>query len=184
MKALKKTINLTCWLIISFLLFQITESKAQVLEMSAQDLTEASTAVFYGKCTGIECAWNENKSVIYTYVTVAPEEYLKGNLGPAAVIAVPGGKVGDIIYEVSDMPVFTEGEEIMAFVRTNKAGKNIVTGGYQGKMKIDTDKNTGKKVVFETTLAKNGTVKGNETKKLEKVKLEDFVAKVKGYSKN
>ncbi len=60
--------------------------------------------------------------------------------------------MGDIIYEVSDMPVFTEGEEVMAFVRTNPAGKNLVTGAYQGKMKIDKDKKTGKKMIIGTGL--------------------------------
>ena len=85
------------------------------------------------------------------------------------------------------MPVFTEGEEVMAFVRTNTAGKNLLTGGYQGKMKIDTDKKTGKKMVLgtglgiETDVQAQGVVK---TRKPEKVKLEDFIAKVKGYMKN
>ena len=187
MKNLKKILNLTCWLVLSFLFFQITESSAQVKDMSAQDLTTASTAVFYGKCSKKESKWNENKSIIYTYVTVIPEAYIKGNLGSEAVIAVPGGQVGDIIYEVSDMPVFTEGEEVMAFVRTNTAGKNLLTGGYQGKMKIDTDKKTGKKMVLgtglgiETDVQAQGVVK---TRKPEKVKLEDFIAKVKGYMKN
>ncbi len=165
----------------------MTESIAQVKEMSAQDLTSASTAVFYGKCSKKSCAWDENHRIIYTYVTVVPEEYLKGNLGSSAVIAVPGGQVGNIVYEVSDMPVFTEGEEIVAFVRTNAAGKNLVTGAYQGKLKIDTDAKTGKKMVYgtglgiETDVTKQGAV---NTRKPEKVKLEDFITKVKGYMKN
>ena len=180
----KRTFKLFLCLQLSFLLFSQTSMIAQVMEMSDQDLTNASTAVLYGKCSAIECSWNENRSIIYTYVTVIPQEYLKGNLGPVAKIAVPGGKVGDIIYEVSDMPVFVEGEEIVVFVRTNKAGKNLLTGGYKGKMKIDTDKKTGKKSVFETVSAKDSGVSGMESKKPEKVKLEDFVAKVKGYAKN
>ena len=134
--------------IMSFCFFHVTESNAQVKEMSAKDLTKQSTAVFYGKCSKIESEWNENKSIIYTYVTVVPEEYIKGNLGSEVVIAVPGGQVGDIIYEVSDMPVFIEGEEVVAFVWTNPAGKNLITGGYQGKMKIEKDNKTGKRMVF------------------------------------
>jgi hypothetical protein len=187
MKDLKKTINLTCWLAMSLLFFRAADSNAQVQEMSAQDLTAASTAVFYGKCSKKSCNWDENHRIIFTYVTVVPEEYLKGNLGTTAVIAVPGGQVGDIVYEVSDMPVFTEGEEIVAFVRTNTAGKNLVTGAYQGKLKIDTDVKTGKKMVYgtglgiETDVTKQGAVK---TRKPEKVKLEDFITKIKGYMKN
>jgi hypothetical protein len=187
MKNPKKSLTLTCLLVTGFLFFQITESNAQVKEMSAQDLTKESSAVFYGKCSKIRCEWNQNKSIIYTYVTVVPEEYIKGNLGTEAVIAVPGGKVGDIVYEVSDMPIFVEGEEVMAFVRTNPAGKNLVTGGFQGKMKIERDKNTGKRTIYGFGL---GTQTGVQTQVVDqdqkpgKEKLEDFVAKVKGYLKN
>ena len=187
MKDLKKTFRLTFYLSFCFFCFSITDINAQVKDMSAQDLTSASTAVFYGKCSKKSCEWDETHRIIYTYVTVVPEEYLKGNLGSSAVIAVPGGQVGDIVYEVSDMPVFTEGEEIMAFVRTNPAGKNLVTGGYQGKLKIDTDKKTGRKMVYgtglgiETDVTKQGAA---NARKPEKVKLDDFIAKVKGYMKN
>ncbi len=187
MEEFKKIMKYTFCLSLYFLFFSITESNAQVKEMSAQDLTTASTAVFYGKCSKKKCEWNENKSIIYTYVTVVPEAYLKGNLGSEAVIAVPGGQVGDIIYEVSDMPVFAEGEEFMAFVRTNPAGKNLVTGGFQGKMKIEKDKKTGKRMIIgtglgiETDVQKQGLTK---TRKPERQKLDDFIAKVKSYVKN
>jgi hypothetical protein len=187
MKDLKKIVCLTLCLSFCFLFFSITETNAQVKEMSAQDLTNASTAVFYGKCSKKTCNWDENHKIIYTYVSVVPEEYLKGNLGPEAVIAIPGGQVGDIIYEVSDMPVFTEGEEVMAFVRTNAAGKNLITGAYQGKMKIDIDKKTGKKMVFgtglgiETDVQKQGM---STTRKPERQKLEDFITRLKSYMKH
>lgn len=151
-----------------------SECRAQVKKMSEPDLTNASTAVFYGKCTKLKSEWNKDKSIIYTYVTIAPEEYLKGNLGAEAVIAIPGGQVGNIIYEVSEMPVFNEGEEVFAFVRTNPAGKNLITGGYQGKMKIEKDKKTGKKII---------KAEGSDSK-AEGEALESFVTKVKGYMKH
>jgi hypothetical protein len=187
MKDLKKIIRITLCLPLFFLFFSLTEIKSQVLEMSAQDLTTASTAVFYGKCSKKSCDWDENHRIIYTYVTVVPDEYLKGNLGSEAVIAVPGGKVGDIVYEVSDMPIFIEGEEVMAFVRTNTAGKNIITGGFQGKMKIEKDKKTGKRIIYGLGLGtqvgiQNQVVGQNIKPGIEK--LEDFIAKVKGYLKN
>jgi hypothetical protein len=186
MKDLKKIISLTFCLSLCFLVFSITDSTAQVKEMSAQDLATASTAVFYGKCSKKSCDWDENHRIIYTYVTVVPEEYIKGNLGSSAVIAVPGGQVGNIVYEVSDMPIFTEGEELMAFVRTNPAGKNLVTGAYQGKMKIEKDSKTGKRMVTGANVeeTETGIQAPGQIKKIERMQLEDFVAKVKGYMKN
>ena len=183
MKNLKRLINLTCLTIFFFLLLSQEESKAQVIKMSAEDLTKKSTAVLYGKCSKLKSEWNENRRVIYTYVTIVPEEYIKGNLGSVAVITVPGGRVDDIIYEVSEMPVFTEGEEVVAFIWTNPRGKNLVTGGYQGKVKIEKDNQTGKRMVQAITITEEAMVPG-QARKAEKMQLEDFVVKLKGYMKN
>ena len=178
MKDLKKFINLTFWVIICFLLLTQKESNAQVIKMTAKDLTERSTAVLYGKCSKVKSEWNANKDLIFTYVTVVPEEYVKGNLGSEAVITIPGGQVDDIRYEVSEMPLFVEGEEIVAFIWTNPAGKHLITGGYQGKMKIEKDSKTGERMVQEA---------GAEVQapgQVKKMQLEDFVVKLKGWAKN
>jgi len=155
--------------------------------MSAKDLTKESNAVLYGKCTVKRCEWNENRSIIYTYVTISPEEYIKGNLGSEAVIAVPGGRVDDIIYEVSEMPVFTEGEEVVAFIWTNPAGKNLVTGGFQGKLKIEKDKVTGKRMVLavgDMDETEQQPQAPGQIQKANNMQLEDYVGKLKGYMKN
>jgi len=153
--------------------------------MSAQDLTNESTAVFYGKCTKKRCEWNEKKSKIYTYVTISPEEYIKGNLGSEVVIAVPGGQVGNIIYEVSETPVFTEGEDVVAFVWKNPSGRNLITGGHQGRMKIEKDSKTGKRFVTDMDDVTETTIQGQENvNKSRKVKLEEYVTKLKGYMKH
>jgi len=179
MKVLKKLTNLTFLVIFCFLLLSQAESKAQVIKMSDKDLTERSTAVLYGKCSKVKSEWNDKKDLIFTQVTVVPEEYIKGNLGSSAVITVPGGQVGDILYEVSEMPVFVEGEEVVAFISTNPAGKNLITGGYQGKMKIEKDKKTGKRIVQGAGAEIHAP---GQIKKAEK--LEEYVAKLKGWAKN
>jgi hypothetical protein len=187
MKKLKKIFRLTFSLSLCFLVISRTDCTAQVKEMSAKELTTESTAVFYGKCSKIESKWNDKKSIIFTYVTVVPEAYIKGNLGTEAVITVPGGQVGDILYEVSEMPGFVQGEDVMAFVWKNPSGKNLVTGGYQGKMKIEKDAKTGKRMVKTGGIAVEPdplTQPNGKTTKPEKVQLEDFVTKLKGYQKN
>ena len=187
MKNLKKIITLTLWVFICFLIFPNRESKAQVLQMSAEEMTNESTAVLYGKCTQKRCEWNENKSIIYTYITIAPEEYVKGNLGSEAVIAVPGGRVGDIIYEVSEMPVFTEGEDVVAFIWTSPSGKNLVTGGFQGKLKIIKDKLTGKRIIEDIGIMDETEMQHlapGQVRKAIRMHLEDFIAKLKGYMKH
>lgn len=159
------------FLLAGLLILIPTESMAQLKKMSAEDLTKSSTAILYGKCSKVESKWNQEHDLIFTTVTVIPEEYLKGDLGTEAQITIPGGQVGDIIYEVSEMPVFLEGEEVFAFIWEDPSGRNLVTGGKQGKMKIEKDKKTGKR-----------KVKG-DPQKPDKELLEDFTQKVKGYMK-
>ena len=120
-------------------------------------------------------------------MTVVPEEYIKGNLGSEAVITVPGGQVGDILYEVSEMPVFVEGEEVVAFIWTSPSGKNLVTGGYQGKMKIIKDKLTGKRMIEDIGIMDEDEVQNRapgQIRKAIRMQLEEFVGKLKGYMKN
>ncbi len=165
-----------------------TECNAQKKKMSTKDLTEISTAILYGKCTKVKSDWNKDKNLILTTITIVPEEYLKGNLGSEALITVPGGRVEDIIYEVSEMPSFEEGEEVFAFIWKHPSGQNLVTGGEQGKLKIEKDRNTGKKVVkgtdvhiFDPTAKKSAAT--TPAINPEKVLLEDFAREVKGYVK-
>jgi len=187
MKDLKKFINLICWVIICFLLLSQTESKAQVIKMSNKDLMERSTAVLYGKCSRIKSDWNSKKDLIFTQVTVVPEEYIKGNLGSEAIITVPGGQVGDILYEVSEMPVFVEGEEVVAFVWTSPSGKNLVTGGYQGKFKIIRDKLSGKRIIEDVGIMDETEVQHlapGQVRKAIRMQLEEFIGKLKSYMKH
>ena len=171
MKTQRSTICLSFMLLAGLLFLIPTDCIAQLKKMSAEDLTKESTAILHGKCSKVKSAWNQEKDIIFTTVTIVPDEYIKGNLGAEALITIPGGQVDNIIYEVSEMPVFTEGEEVFAFIWTHPSGKHLITGGTQGKMKIETDKKTGKK-----------KVKGNPNKP-EKMLLEDFTKEVKGYLK-
>ena len=171
MKTFRNAICTTFMLLAGLLIIIPTESRAQLKKMSAEDLTQESTAILYGKCSKVKSEWNQDQDIIFTTVTIVPEEYIKGDLGAEALITIPGGQVDDIIYEVSEMPVFIEGEEVFAFVWKHPSGKNLVTGGKQGKMKIEKDKNTG-----------NRKLKG-DPQKPDKELLEDFTQKVKGYMK-
>jgi hypothetical protein len=161
---------------------------AQKKKMSTKDLTEVSTTILYGKCTKVKSDWNEDKDLIFTTITIVPEEYLKGNLGSEALITVPGGRVDDIIYEVSEMPVFEEGEEVFTFIWKHPSGKNLVTGGEKGKLKIEKDKNSGKRVVIGTEVeVTEQTAKKSAsplpTYKAQTMLLEDFAREVKRYVK-
>lgn len=163
-----------------------TESNAQVKAMSAQELTIESSSILYGICTQVESAWTANQEIILTTITIVPEYYLKGNMGNEVKITVPGGQVGDIIYEVSEMPAFRKGEEVFAFVWKHPSGLNLITGGYQGKMQIMTDEKTGARKVSGRQLSTAVPITSRPqttlpTAKSKLVPLDDFTREVEGY---
>ena len=175
-------------------------ARAQVKTMTAQELTVESSSILYGKCIKTESAWNEDRTMILTTVTIIPENYLKGNLGSKVSITVPGGRVDDIIYEVSEMPTFRKGEEVFAFIWKHPSGLNLITGGSQGKMEIGMDTKSGLRIVSGRQLGKTAlknvgrepAVTGHETQKIpieptleitktERVSLDDFTKEIQEY---
>ena len=202
MKAQIRVIGLTLLLFIASQLMHIEICEAQVQDMTAEELALESTSILYGTCTNMESAWTVNNEMIFTTITVVPEYYLKGNMGSEVTITVPGGQVGDIIYEVSEMPTFQKGEEVFAFIWKHPSGMNLVTGGYQGKMKINVDPKTGRKSVSGRALPEAAQERNIQepvpkgqttTKELEKttlsktkserISLDDFTKEVEGYLK-
>lgn len=161
---------------------------AQVRKVSTEELTRESTAIVVGKCKKTESFWNEKRTKIFTQVTLQTEERLKGDVGAETVITVPGGRVGNIIYEVSDMPTFVDGEQVLVFLWHHPSGKNLVTGALQGKMTVVEDKETGKKIVRGGPLLLRQerakiTPRSAEAPVSRKVLLDDFVKEVKKYVK-
>lgn len=154
MKAPSKLIGPTFLLLAAIIWLLPEVARAQVKKMTTQELTLESSSILYGKCIKTESAWTEDRTMILTTVTIVPEYYLKGNLGGEVSITVPGGRVGDIIYEVSEMPSFRKGEEVFAFIWKHPSGLNLVTGGYQGKMHITLDEKTGQKTLAGKHLGK------------------------------
>lgn len=200
MKAQIRVIGLTLLTFIASQMMLQVNCEAQVKNMTAEELALESTSILYGKCTNMESAWTENNEMIFTTVTVTPEYYLKGNLGSDVVITVPGGQVGDIVYEVSEMPAFQKDEEVFTFIWEHPSGKNLITGGYLGKLKIDTDAQTGRRtvsggqlstdipeqIIQEPTPGTKTATKSaqattpSETKPI-KVSLDDFTREIEGY---
>lgn len=200
MKARIRLIGLTLLPLTAMLLLFNAECNAQVQKMTAQELTLESTSILYGKCINTESAWTPDGEMIFTTVTVVPEYYLKGNMGSEVTITIPGGQVGDIIYEVSEMPAFRKGEEVFAFIWKHPSGLNLVTGGYQGKLQIGVDSQTGKRTLAGRHMGKAAPAKSIQepaptnlepTKALQKatlsktkserISLDDFTKEVEGY---
>lgn len=159
------------------------QSSAQLREVTLEDLTKTSTAVVIGKTEAPRSFWNEKRTQILTEVKIRVDESVKGDAGGETVITIPGGRVGNTLYEVSDMPVFKEGEEVLVFLWRHPSGKQLVTGGPQGKLEIVAGPASRGKMIRGalregTALAKSGII-GPDASPVRP--LEDVVTEIKGY---
>ncbi|TKJ48031.1 hypothetical protein CEE34_00960 [Candidatus Aerophobetes bacterium Ae_b3a] len=124
--------------------FFAPQVSALMVRKSIEELTSQADSILIGKVKKIESRWNEEKTLIYTYVTVSVKQHTKNLSGVGEVqeiiVKVPGGEVGDIGLKVSDSPQFREGEEVFLFLRMEKLPLFSVVGLFQGKYTIEEDR--------------------------------------------
>ena len=121
--------------------FFAPQASALMVRKSIEELTSQADSILIGKVKKIESQWNEEKTLIYTYVTISVSQYTKT---PASVeqyqeiiVKVRGGEVSDVGLRVSDTPQFREGEEVFLFLRMDNLPLFSVTGLFQGKYTIE-----------------------------------------------
>ncbi len=144
--------------------FIAAPGSALMVKKSLEELTSGADSILIGEVKKIESQWNEEKTLIYTYVTISVSQYTKTLSSVKQVqeiiIKMPGGEVGDIGLKVSDTPQFREGEEVFLFLR-KKLPLFSVAGLFQGKYTIEEGR------------VKNGIL-GLE------VPLDSFISQIKG----
>lgn len=163
------------------LLFLAASGWTLMIGLSTEDLTQEAENIVVGKVVKKECRWNEERTRIYTYVTIAVEEDLKGKAGGEEIIIRHlGGEVGEIGLAVSDAPSFKEDEEVLLFLKKGKKPEvREVVGRAQGKFRVKRDEITGERVVISE--GKEVYKKGRGIVKEEKrtIPLVDFKKEIK-----
>lgn len=130
-----------------FLLVTYITAYSQSHSPHIKKMSKESDLIFTGKVLDQKSKWNDNKTMIYTDVTIEVEEYVKGRSSNRVIIRHPGGEVDDIGELYSHMPKFDLGEEVLLFaVKDKKDGKLRVCDGENGKVQIILDKVSGKKM--------------------------------------
>ncbi len=135
-------------------------ASSQTLRLNLDQLEQASDAVVVGRTISTESAWTADRSAILTRVVIQIEDPETGEPIGEQVVMVPGGRVGEYIHEVSDMPTFRENEEVAVFLTAHDSGTMIVTGGWQGKLDVTTDAETGEKRVLGAGYLLDAEVQG------------------------
>ncbi len=157
-------------------------SSAQIHQASLEELATTSTSVVVGKTTDVRSFWNAERTRILTEVTLQVDNQVAGAAAAQTVITIPGGRVGNALYEVSDMPVFVEGEEVVVFLWQDASGRNLVTGGSQGRIGIEVDAVSQRRVAVtsEATAEHAGGIVGEASDMpAKKVPLEQLIDRIR-----
>lgn len=133
---------------------------AQTLRLNLTQLEEASDAIVVGRTVSMESAWTDDRSAILTRVVIQVEDPETGRPLGEQVVVVPGGRVGEFIHEVSDMPTFRQNEVVALFLTAHASGGMIVTGGWQGKLDVVKDPATGERRVLGAAYLLDANVEG------------------------
>ncbi len=117
-----------------------------VLRVTPRELADTANLVVEGRVATVDVRWDEGRTCINTYATLAVERVHKGQAGGQVVVKVPGGRVGDEEVRVEGVARFAAGEEVMAFLWKDGRGEWIVLGEAQGKFLLTQEAKTGRRM--------------------------------------
>lgn len=123
---MRKCIKLLLVLIIASFFGLISTKQTQAasaVKMSDKNLVISSDAIITGKVIYIESRKDSNSGDIYTDITIALNQTIKGNLKTdTLVIEQLGGQVGNKQIWLTGSPEFSVGEEVLLFLKANDQG--------------------------------------------------------------
>ena len=124
------TITVTCLL--------ATHLRATVLvPTDLGELAREAQVIARGEVVAVESRWTEDRRTIETVVTLAPENYLKGQMGQILLFRVPGGTLGRLRNLVMGAPQFVAGQRVIVFLGTDGPRVPHVLGLNQGVYRVD-----------------------------------------------
>ncbi len=97
-----------------------TEAPALMVPLATTTLVDRASCIVEGRVSEVNAHWTEDRSGIVTEVTLDVTEALLGATNRVTFL-YQGGTVDGIMQHVSDMPVVTNGQQVLVFLRQPKA---------------------------------------------------------------
>ena len=86
-----------------------------VRHLPLDQMARRADQIFTGEVVGITSQLNARRTGIYTFVTVAVDDYLKGGRRDLLTLRILGGEAEGYRLVVAGSPVFRLGEEVLVF---------------------------------------------------------------------
>ena len=125
-----------------------------IVPLSEDALVEDAAAIVVGRVGTIRGGYDHRRATIFTNITVALEEIIKGTIADGQItLRQPGGSFGDLHAWIMGSPHFTVGEKVLLFLRVDREGALRVAHLYQGKFTISVDAISGEEYASRETPA-------------------------------
>src|SRR6202453_1441368 len=98
--------------------------------MSVAKLTHVSRLILRARCLENSTAWDAGE--IWTFTTYEPTEVWKGSAPPRVSVRLLGGRIGNLTSNVSGVPRFHAGEDVVLFLTPTTLGDFSVVSWVQG----------------------------------------------------
>ncbi|UCE04808.1 MAG: hypothetical protein JSW07_14440 [bacterium] len=104
----------TCWVNLC-----VNTVSAQHIMASTAELTEEAENIVRGTVKDMKSKWNDEKTFIWTFVTVSVTETTKGDSldKQDITVKIPGGVVENVGQRSDDEVVFEKGEDVLLFLK-------------------------------------------------------------------
>jgi hypothetical protein len=131
----------------SFLLLCNAAAPTTLAHMSIAKLTQSSRLIIRARCVNNFAAWDASE--IWTFSTFEPSEIWKGASPQRVSVRLLGGRVGNLTSNVSGVPRFHAGEEVVLFLAPTTRGDFSVVSWVQGTFRIRRDPRSGPETVTQ-----------------------------------
>jgi hypothetical protein len=105
--------------------------------LGLDQMIEEAEQIVAGEVLKVESQWSEDRTTIYTFVTLGDLQVIHGQVeGDALVLRFEGGEVDGFRITVHGSPSFRPGERDFLFIRGNGFAVSPLVGFVQGRFKV------------------------------------------------
>src|SRR5690349_20797202 len=123
--------------------FSFPAKATSVVMLTDDELILDSRVILTGTVNTVFSAWNDEHNLIYTYVEVRPDRFLKGDLNTKRVVLKQlGGTVGGSGMRLSGQPEFVSGQRVLLYLNTAPDGTLRTAHIFMGAFSITTNSAT------------------------------------------
>lgn len=125
-------------------------AKATTIErMSLEKISRTAKVIVRARCLGNST--NQDAGEIWTFTNFAVEQVWRGTAPVQITVRLLGGRMGNLTSNVSGVPRFQAGEEVLLFLEPASRGDFSVVSWEQGTFRVRRDPATGRESATQDT---------------------------------